>query len=309
MARQWIAGHELELKPSTAASYRANIERYLKPAIGHERMQTLSPVRLSVVFRELYESGGKGGKPLSPRTVEFARSVLRRAMNDAVLGRVVNVNPVTGTKRPRVVKPKHTTWTAAQLHTFLEGSTSWLAALYTLSAATGMRRGEICALRWEDIDLDTGLVRVERSVTQVAQERTYGTPKNHERRQVTIDSRTLAVLKAHRKQQTGQRLAAHGWADDEGLVFTWQDGTPVAPDYVGKEFDRAQAGLGLPRLKLHELRHTHATILLRERVPVHVVAKRLGHKDPSITLNVYADAIPDDDGQAVDVFARVVHGA
>lgn len=230
-------------------------------------------------------------------------------MNDAVLGRVVNVNPVTGTKRPRVVKPKHTTWTAAQLHTFLEGSTNWLAPLYALAAATGMRRGEICALRWEDLDLDTGLVRVERSVTQVGQARTYGTPKNHERRQVTIDKRTVAVLKAHRRQQTGQRLAAGGWADEEGLLFTWDDGTPVAPDYVSKEFFRAQAGLGLQRIKLHELRHTHATILLRERVPVHVVAKRLGHKDPSITLNVYADAIPDDDGQAVDVFARVVHGA
>lgn len=87
---QWIAGHELELKPSTAASYRPNIARYLKPAIGHERMQTLSPVRFSVVFRELYESGGKGGKSLSPRTVEFARSVLRRSMNDAVLGRVAS---------------------------------------------------------------------------------------------------------------------------------------------------------------------------------------------------------------------------
>lgn len=92
-------------------------------------------------------------------------------------------------------------------------------------------------------------------------------------------------------------------------MFTWQDGTPVAPDYVGKELDRAQAGLGFPRLKLQELRHTHATILLRERMPVHAVAKRLGHKDPSITLAVYADPIPDDDGQAADVFPRVVHGA
>ncbi|MFF2269304.1 tyrosine-type recombinase/integrase [Cellulosimicrobium cellulans] len=126
-----------------------------------------------------------------------------------------------------------------------------------------MRRGEICALRWEDID--TGLVRVERSVTQVAQARTYGTPKNHERRQVTIDPRTLAVLKAHCKQQTGQRLAAHVWADDEGLVFTWQDGTPVAPDCVTKEFDRAQAGLGLPQLKLHELRHARDDPAARTR--------------------------------------------
>lgn len=92
-------------------------------------------------------------------------------------------------------------------------------------------------------------------------------------------------------------------------MFVWENGSPLLPDYVSKEFFKAQAGMDLPRLKLHELRHTHATILLRNNVPVHVVAKRLGHKDPSITLNVYADAIPDDDGRAVDVFTKVVHQA
>ena len=97
----WIAGHAVELKPSTAASYRSKIELYLKPAIGHERLQALSPSRLSAQFRDMHERGGKDGRPVSPRTVEFARAVLRRAMNDAVVGRLIEVNPVVGSKAPR----------------------------------------------------------------------------------------------------------------------------------------------------------------------------------------------------------------
>jgi integrase len=106
---RWMEAHSVDLNPSTAKSYRGNIARYLAPAIGTERIQSLSPSRLSLVFRELYEHGGKNGKPLSPRTVEFARAVLRRAMQDAVIDRVLEVNPVIGTKRPKVIKPQHTT--------------------------------------------------------------------------------------------------------------------------------------------------------------------------------------------------------
>ena len=108
----WIAAHELALKPSTAKSYRGNIERYLLPAVGAEKIQDLSPSSLSVVFRDLLVSGGAGGRALSPRTVEFARAVLRRALQDAVLDRIIEVNPVVGTKRPRAIKPRQRTWSA-----------------------------------------------------------------------------------------------------------------------------------------------------------------------------------------------------
>lgn len=308
---QWIAGHEIGLKPSTAESYRSNIERYLRPRLGHEPLQGLSPARLTVVFRDLFERGGHNGKPLSPRTVEFARAVLRRALADAVLERLIEVNPVVGTKRPKVDKPKHTTWTAEQLRSYLGHDEPRLAPLFALAAATGMRRGELLALRWADVDLDGALVSVDRAVAQIGQERRYSTPKNHERRQVSIDRNSVATLRALRKRQLAERLkwgAAYAGKDDD-LLFTWENGAALLPDYVSKEFVRTQAGLGLPRLKLHELRHTHATLLLRAGVPVHVVAKRLGHKDPSVTLNVYADAIPDDDGRAVDVFTKAVFGA
>lgn len=310
---RWIEAHSVTLKPSTTKSYRDNIARYLKPAIGHERLQSLSPSRLSILFKTLYESGGKDGKALSPRTVEFARAVLRRAMQDAVLDRIIEVNPVVGTKRPRVVKPKHQTWTGEQLAAFLStltGEDRW-APLWSLAAATGLRRGELMALRWSEVDLGGAVIAVERSVTQVKQERIYTTPKGHERRDVSIDPRTVAVLKAWKKAQASERLAwGAAYQDTEGLLFTWEDGRPVLPDFVTKAFGVLTAKTeGVPRLKLHEMRHSHATILLRDGVPVHIVAKRLGHKDPSVTLNVYADAIPEDDGRAVDVFSKAVWGA
>ena len=105
------------------------------------------------------------------------------------------------------------------------------------------------------------------------------------------------------------RYSSASYNGSEDLLFVWEDGRPVRPDFITRTFGRQTGGLAIPRLTLHELRHTHATLLLRDGVPVHVVAKRLGHKDPSVTLNVYADAIPDDDGRAVETFTKAVWGA
>lgn len=319
---QWIDAHQVELKPSTVKTYRDKIRLYLVPAIGHERLQSLSPSRLSVVWREMQASGGKGGKPVSRRTVEFARAVLRKSLEDAVVERVLQVNPVVGSKMAkRDGKPQHTTWTGAQLKVFLDhmADDRWLP-LWQLAASTGLRRGELAGLRWSEVDLDAGLVAVERSTTQLGKELVTTTPKNHERRKVAIDPHLVAALRSWRTQQAAERLAwGPSYADTDGLVFTWENGAPIQPDYITKSFGKAQTALGarlaaaelppLPRLVVHELRHTHATLLLRAGVPVHIVAKRLGHKDPSVTLNVYADVIPDDDTSAVDVFTRAVWGA
>ena len=108
-------------------------------------------------------------------------------------------------------------------------------------------------------------------------------------------------------RQSLNRSASYNGSED--LLFTWEDGRPVRPDFITRTFGRQTDGLAVPRLTFHELRHTHATLLLRDGVPVHVVAKRLGHKDPSGDLNVYADAIPDDDGRAVETFTKAVVGA
>ncbi len=327
---RWIDAHEVELKRSSAEGYRQKIRLYLKPALEHQRLQDLSPSGLSVIWREMQASGGKNGKPLGRRTVEYARATLRKACEDAVVERIIQVNPVVGSKMAkRDGKPQHTTWTGAQLAVFLEHVTQdrW-APMWQLFAATGMRRGEVAGLRWSEVDMDAGTVAVERSTTQLGNERVTTTPKNHERRTIGIDDQTVAVLRTWKVQQAAERLAfGPAYADVEGLVFTWQDGRPVMPDYITKAFPKVQATVNtklaaahaeaelegpatlLPTLVVHELRHTHATMLLRDGVGVHIVAKRLGHKDPSVTLNVYADVIPDDDTSAVDVFRKAVWGA
>jgi integrase len=309
---RWINGHSVELKPSTAKSYRDKIRVYLIPAIGHERVQALSPSHLSGVFREMQKHGGAHGKAVSPRTVEFARAVLRRAMNDAVVDRLIEVNPVVGSKTPKKDgKPQHVTWTGEQVQRFLEATArTRLVPVWQLAAATGMRRGELMALTWQHVDLDAGIVSVERSTAQLGNELVTTTPKNHERRKVQLDRHTVAALRAWRKEQAQERLAwGAAYEDTEGMVFTQENGSRLSPNAVSKAFLRAQVGLELPRITIHNLRHSHATILLRDRVPVHIVSKRLGHKDPSVTLNVYADVIPDDDTSAVDVFSRAVWGA
>jgi hypothetical protein len=192
----------------------------------------------------MFETGGQAGKPLSPRTVRYARSILRRALNDAVTERVLEVNPVVGSKCPKSDgKPQHSTWTGEQVKVFLEhlGEDRW-APLWHLATATGMRRGELIGLRWADVDIDGAVVSVERSTTQVGRERVTSTPKNHERRKVAIDPAAVAALRSWRKVQAAERLAwGPAYVDAEGLVFTWEDGSPVLPDFVTKAFGRLQA--------------------------------------------------------------------
>lgn len=131
-------------------------------------------------------------------------------------------------------------------------------------------------------------------------------PASSEVRAVALDLATVAALKAHRKAQTQERLKAGQDWQDSGLVFVWEDGSRVLPDFLSKLFVKQQAGLDLPRLVLHGTRHSHACTLLRAGVPVHVVAARLGHADPLVTLRVYSHAIPADGAAAAAVFGSAV---
>lgn len=317
---RWLEGHAVRLKPATEASYRGIVARYLAPGkpaadLGAERLQSLAPSRLSAVYRRLAESGGQKGKPLSRQTVVYLHSVIRKSLSDAVVERLLEVNPAAGaklSKRGLDDSREVTAWAAADLRGFLEHAVvarDRLYPLYVLVAHTGMRRGEALALRWSDIDLDAGTVRVRRAVVQIGTQLTYGLPKNHEQRHVKISARVVDSLRAWRKAQAAERLAWGPAYQPTDLLFTWEDGRLVQPDYVTKAFVRLVATTGAPRLTFHGLRHTHATLLLRDRWPVHVVAKRLGHKDPTITLTVYAHAIPDDDVELAGAFDRAVYGA
>ncbi len=314
---QWLAGHAATLKPTTLASYHAKVDQYLKPHLGAVRLQALSPSKLSKVWADLSASGGQGGKPLSPRTVEFTRAILRKACADAVVERLLTANPVAGSKAPRRERHDLVVWDAEQQARFLAAEPvragRWWV-VWRLALATGMRRGELCALTWDAVDFAAKTIHVNHSASQIGKEVVTTDPKSGEDRTIAIGADMVAALKAWRKQQASERLkAGDAWADTSAspLVFTWPDGTRVLPDYLSKKFVSQQAGLelDLPRLSIHGTRHTHATTLLRAGVPVHVVAQRLGHADPSLTLRVYSHAIPADGVAAAEVAERVLSGS
>jgi integrase len=312
----WLEAHAVELRPATLDSYQRIARLYvLTHPIAHERLQQLTPVALSAHWRHVHATGNVKGGPVSVRTVRYAHSVVRGALNDAVRNRLLEVNPATHANVPKDPHAGATgrtpdAWAPDDLRTFLdstEGTRLW--PLWVLMSHTGMRRGEALALQWQSLDLEAGTLRVQRAVSDVGHGPMYGPPKNGEARTVHVPPVVRQALRDWRKAQAAEQLQAGGaWADADGLVFTMPDGRPVAPSFTSKAFTKAVAAAGVPVITLHGLRHTAATLLLRAGVSVHLVARLLGHKDPSITLQVYSHAIPGDDSAVADQLAQLIAG-
>ncbi|MFB4298277.1 tyrosine-type recombinase/integrase [Actinomadura sp. NTSP31] len=318
---EWLDAHAVEVKPKTLANYRYLVDQHVKPNIGGLRLQAVRPGQISKLYRDLVTTGGKHGKGLSPRTVAHVHSVLRKAFNDAVrVDELIASNPAERAKRPRLHRNEPgKVWTPVQLRAFLTTAEGHrLSAFFRLAAYTGARRGELLNLRWPDVDLEGASVHIRGSVGFVAGERIEGTTKSGRSRVVSIDPGTVDVLKAHRKRQLADKLkAGESWKGvEDGHVFATGWGEPIHPDTVSslmatliKEHNGTDGVEPLPHARLHDLRHVHATTLLLAGVPVHVVAARLGHADPAITLRVYAHVVNEQLAEAATIFADRIDGA
>ena len=315
---EWLETHAATVKPKTLAGYRHDIEHYIVPRIGHMRLQALRPAAISKLYRDLAEHGGHDGRPLSAWTISHVHRTLRKALADAVqVEQLLAVNPAERSKRPRHhgTEPVRV-WTTGQLDSFLSAARSHrLYAFYRLAAYTGARRGELLYLRWSAVDLDVAEVTFRGSTAVVRGQRIEGTTKGGRSRVVSIDRETVTIRREHHHRQAEERRAAGtAWIDNDGLVFTTKWGEPLYPDTVtalmnklitahNKSVKSAQA---LPHARLHDLRHLHATTLLLAGVPVHVVAARLGHADPAVTLRVYSHVLREHALGVGDIFAQAV---
>ncbi|GAA2607714.1 site-specific integrase [Actinomadura fulvescens] len=319
---QWIESHAVEIRPRTLAGYRTMIRLYIKPHIGGLRLQAVRPARITKLYRDLLTSGGEDGKPLGISTVTRTHAILRKAFGDAVLvDELIPSNPVERAKRPKAALGElGRVWSTDQLRTFLAAARRHrLFAFYHLAAYTGARRGELLNLRWSNVDLDGKRITITGSTGVVAGERIEGATKSGRSRVVTIDDETVAVLKEHRKAQAADKLlvGAKWRGGSDGYVFATGWGKPIHPDSVGwlmtktiRAYNEPKEGPrpaeALPHARVHDLRHIHATTLLLAGVPVHVVAARLGHADPAITLRVYAHVVRSAEVAAAEVFAKIM---
>jgi integrase len=185
-----------------------------------------------------------------------------------------------------------------------------LRALWRLAATTGLRRGELLGLRWQDVDLEDGSIAVSQQRVKAQGQVVRGASKTGKgRRRVGLDEATVGALKLHRTTQLEHRLLFGAGYRNEGLVFCRADGPPLDPDGVSQRFDRHVRDSGLPRISLHGLRHTHATLALIAGVHPKVVQERLGHSSIAVTLDTYSHAIPVLQADAAEKVAAVVDGA
>jgi integrase len=300
----WLPSLSAQVRPGTWAEHHSKVEVHLVPAIGGVLLQRLTPGHLNAVYADLLERG------LSARTVLHVHATIRRSLADATRWSLVPRNVALLASPPRPGRPELQVWTAAELRSFLAFvKDDRLYALWLLAASTGMRRGEVLGVQWPDVDLGRARVAVRRSLVTVGHEVVVSEPKTAKgRRSVALDPATVAGLKTWRKHQTAERLAWGPAWTDSGQVFTREDGRPLHPREVTRAFTRHVVAAGLPIIRLHDLRHTHATLALAAGVHPKVVQERLGHANIAITLDTYSHAVPALEEQAAAVVARLVFG-
>lgn len=290
LTETWLPSLPARIKASTLASYRTNINSHVIPHLGAETLQTLTPDKLDRFYAALLATG------LKPKTVRNVHVIVRKALQDALRsGRVARnvaeaANPPA---RSATRAPEMKSWTPDQLRTFLELARDHrLYAAFVVAGTTGMRRGEVLGLKWADVDLDGKTVTIRRSLVTVDYAIRFEEPKTASgKRTIAIDDGTAAALRQHRKRQKEERIALGAGYKDQDLVFSRIDGAPLHPDLFSQTFDRLVARSGLPRIRLHDLRHSHVAHLIEAGVHVGVISKRIGHASAGFTLDQYGHLI------------------
>ena len=297
LLERWLPMVQLRIRHATYDSYLRLVTNHVLPTLGHVPLQELRADHLDRLYASLLIDGGHRlpGRGLSPKTVRNVHGTLCTALRDAERKRFVTRNVALAADPPRVrlhgSREMHT-WTAEELRTFLEAMQGHrLYAAYLLAAMTGMRRGEVLGLRWQDVDLNQRWLAVRQTLTAVNYVISFGPPKTTRgRRLIALDPGTAAALAAHRRRQLVEQSSV-GLSAAE-LVFVREDGDPIHPDYFSQTFDRTVKRLKLPRIRLHDLRHTHATLGLAAGIQPKVMSDRLGHATVAFTQDIYVHAIP-----------------
>lgn len=293
-------------KESTAGTTAVHVTRYLVPHLGTLLLRDLSPKIVSEFVATLLTSGrlldSDKGAGLSPKTVRNIVGTLRKALGDAVKWGLIPSNPVSNVELPRYDRPPVVAWDSHQAARFLahaEHSGDPLLPLWRLLLVTGLRRGELLGLRWQDIDLVEATVTVAQARVIAGNRVVVSTPKTRAgRRTLSIDGTTVTLLAHLRNAQEAAAELLGQWPSD--LVAVTAQGHPLDPKALLQKWREAAQAAGVPPITLHQGRHTAITEALQRGTPVHVVAGRVGHAQASTTVNTYAHFLPRADRQAAD---------
>ncbi len=310
LLRQWLRDYaSMNTTDRTQESYTEIIERHLIPSLGKVWLTDLQAQHIQSYYANKLSEGrvdGKGG--LSARSVVYHHRILSKALDYAVKMGLVVRNVAKIVEPPRVARVTMHTLSPEEVIRFLDAAreTDYYVYFSTL-LYTGLRRGELLALRWRNLDLENGKLTVVETAYKLGDGRyIIKEPKTpHSRRNVTLPTSLVELFKVYRADQELLRiqLGVSLYADD--FVFIRPDGSPINPSAVTLAFRRIMKKAGLKDLRIHDLRHTHATLMLMAGVHPKVVSERLGHANIGITLDIYSHVLPGLQEAAAEKFDRI----
>jgi integrase len=276
------------VRQRTWERYEQILRVHIKPTLGRVRLRALTAAHVRGLYKEKLNAG------LAQRTVQYVHTTLRKALKDAVTDGLIPRNVTDGIKAPRPEKKEIHALSPDQARTFLEAARGdRFEALYVLAVHCGLREGELLGLRWDDVDLKAGKLSVRRTLSETRTGHVFEPPKNGKGRSIRLTTGTVEALRSHRKRQNEERLVLGSKWQDHDLVFPSQRGTTMnAKNLTSRTFKPILKRAGLPDIRLHDLRHTCATLLLSRGVHPKFVQELLGHATISITLDTYSHVLP-----------------
>jgi integrase len=289
--RGWLSDSVRDtVRQRTYERYESIVRVHLIPTIGRIKLKMLTPAHVRRLYRAKLDAG------LSPKSVLHIHRTLSKALKQATDDGLIPRNAASLVKPPRPQGEEIRPLDRDQVRDLFEtASTSGdrLEVLYVVAVTTGMRRGELQGLKWEDLDLEAGTLQVRRTLSEPKGGWIFEAPKSGKGRSVRLTRKAISALREHRKRQLEERMQKAGLWSDHGLVFPSVIGTPISGGNLNRSFKALLKRASLPAVRFHDLRHTCATLLLRQGVNPKYVQELLGHADISLTLNVYSHILPD----------------
>jgi integrase len=286
---RWLVDSVLDtVRPTTYERYEQIVRIHICPALGGAKLKNLTPVHVRGLYREKLQEG------LSPRTVQYIHVTLHKALKQAVQDDLIPRNATEAVKAPQVRRQEISPLSAEQVKVLLETACGdRLKALFVLAIHTGLRQGELLGLKWEDVDLESGILRVRRTLAITKSGPMLTAPKTKgSRRSVKLTQGALDALRSHLKRQLQEIDMAGSLWREMGLVFASEIGEPLDRRYLtSRRFKGLLESAGLPAIRFHDLRHTCATLLLSKNVNPKVVSEMLGHATIDIMLDTYSHVL------------------
>ncbi len=302
---EWFEERRNHLQKETFNANFIFYQNAIKPKLGHLKLQQIAPIHIQKFINDLVNEGN-----YSEATVHLIYQIVSVSLKKAKILKIIKDNPANGITLPKRRRKEMNIWSLEQVNFFLS-ETKKLKKLtrcyigFLIAIFTGMRQGEAMALRWKDINFESQTIYIRQTLTQNTEIKT-GAKNNSSIRSIHIPDKLIIELKAHRVRILEEKLQAGADYHDNDLVLCTRDGKPIIPRNFRKEFYRLTDKIGLPRIRFHDLRHTHATILIQQNVNVKLISERLGHSSIKMTLDRYSHVLPNMQKTVSDELDKII---